>query len=206
MLSSCTKNREYDEAQVLSAAKELIKESEKLNEIYYGKGILWNPDANYSNGSYYRADENSLKNFGIETLDDLKSKTRDTYTLAMSNVIIEKKLSSISDDFGIQSYARYYENDLGDEKYIMVYKDAEVLLDGATEYHYDDIYVKGSVGDIVYVVISVTVSDKDKNTQKRELKIGLFEENGIWKLDTPTYIKYTDLDYYYDKTQGSNKK
>jgi hypothetical protein len=204
--TSCTKNREYKEDEVLAAAKKLIMASEDLNEIYYGKGILWNPDLNYANGSYYRADENSLKSYGIGSLDDLKAKTRDVYTQELSNVIIQTKLSSISDDNGIHSYARYYENRSGDESYVMVYSKAEVFLDGEAEYHYDELSVKGSVGQVVYVLINVTVSDKDGNSQKRELQIGLIEENGAWKIDTPTYIKYVDLDYYYDKTQGSNKK
>ena len=38
---SCGNNRDYDEIEVIEAAKDLIKKSEKLNDIYYGYGIQY---------------------------------------------------------------------------------------------------------------------------------------------------------------------
>ena len=67
------KDRDYDEAQVLAAAKDLIQKSEKLNDIYYGYGIEADTgDINNANGYYYPADVLSLEKFGVETVNDIK--------------------------------------------------------------------------------------------------------------------------------------
>jgi hypothetical protein len=85
---------------------------------------------------------------------------------------------------------------------MLVFRDAEVYLDGETEYDYSSLKALRSKGEVVYVSISATVYNSEGESQTRELEIGLVEEGGAWKLDTPTYIKYADLDYY-DKIQGN---
>ena len=64
---SCGNDRDYDAAEVIGAAKELIKKSEKLNDIYYGYGIQYEKNESEANGSYYPADYTSLSKFGVNT-------------------------------------------------------------------------------------------------------------------------------------------
>jgi hypothetical protein len=198
---SCSKNREYDEAEVISAAQTLIKKSEILNDIYYGYGIGYEMNESEAVGAYYRADFFSAQKFGVETIEDIKDLTYDCFTVSYSNSIISTKLSSVSDESGIQGYARYYQkyNALDDsEECIMVYKYAEVYLVDEVVYDYATIRAIGSVGDEVFVEIDVEVTTPDKKMQTQTVKISLLEESNGWRINSPTYVKYVDRDYYND--------
>lgn len=194
-LSGCEKNREYDEAEVLIAAKTLIKKSEKVNELFYGKGIAIIDDKSYANGNYYMADPLSVEEYGISTVDDMKNLVRECFTSSYSNLVINTTLSSVSDDSGIQGLARYYQklSALDDSpECIMVLNDSErIMLKDDVEYYYDTVSVIGSEGEYVKVTIDVTVTDPDGKTQDKTLEIKLLEENGEWRIDSPTYTRYT---------------
>ena len=72
LLASCgaEKNRSYDEAEVKTAAEELIRKTERLNEIFWGKGIPYVEEYGYT--GYYPADPIYLVEHGFLTVDDLK--------------------------------------------------------------------------------------------------------------------------------------
>ncbi len=199
LLNSCARNRDYVESEVIAAAEVLIKNSAKLNEIYYGKGIAHTQDKSDSNGAYYRASYASLLEFGISTLEDIKILTRDTYTVDMSNLIINTKLSSVSDDDGIRSYARYYQKYSaidGSEECIMVYDMAEVFLKDKIVYDYSTLRVVRVKGESIFVGIDVTVTNDEGKSKSSTLEVELIEEASGFRLDSPTYKRYTDDDYY----------
>ena len=186
-LVSCgEKNRKYDEAEVLYAAERLIRRSKTLNGLYWGEGIKYYEDASLSNGAYYPADPEHLLTLGIDTVEDLKRLTRETFSAAYSDNIFKSKLSSMREDeyFG---YARYYQG----IDTIMVYSEATSFLDDEVDYLYDTLAVTGSRGEVVFVRLSVEISD-GANKQIRELEVGLVEEEDGWKIDTPTYMSYQD--------------
>ena len=195
-LSGCKKDREYDEAEVLIAAKTLIEKSEKINELFYGKGIAIIDDKSYANGNYYMADPLSVEQYGISTVDDMKELVRECFTSSYSNLVINTTLSSVSDDSGIQGLARYYQklSALDDSpECIMVLNDSErVMLKDTVKYKYDTVRVIGSEGDHVKVTIDVTVINPDDKTQDKTLEIKLLEENGERRIDSPTYTRYTE--------------
>ena len=200
-LVSCDKDREYDEAEVLAAAKILIAKSEKLNEIYYGTGINYTDDKNASNGYYYPADYNSAMSFGIETVDDIIALTEECFTTVMTNSIVSTKLSSVSDDDGIKSFARYYQkyNALDNTpECIMVYTEATVYLTDEIIYHYDRMTVSHSEKEEVFVNIPVTVINSEGDYQEQTLSVSLLEEENGWRINSPTYAKYVDRGYYED--------
>ncbi len=207
LFAACKMNRSYDEEEVASVSRELIKRSEVLNVIYYGEGIKYIEDASYANGAYYKADPIYLAAIGIETLDDLKKETREVFSEGLSNIMINTALAPFVDDSGVQRFSRYYQkfSALDDTpECIMVYKDAPVLLTSTLTYDYKTLKVLESAGDIVYVSIDAEVENKDGKRQKRQIKIGLIEEKSGWKLDTSTYVNYADLDYYYDMQNKEN--
>ena len=184
-LVSCgEKNREYDESEVLIAAERLIRRSGDLNEIYWGAGIKYYEDAAYSNGYYYPAEPTHLAELGFETIEELKTLTRKTFSAEFAESVFGSKLSSLREDeyFG---YARYYQ---GIDR-IMVYSKAEAFLTDEVKYLYDTLEVVGSRGEVVFVKLSAEISDGE-NVQTRELEVGLIEEEDGWKLDTPTYMSY----------------
>jgi hypothetical protein len=71
---------EYDENEVKAQSAELIKKSAVLNEIYWGKGIDYVYNLNFSDGSYFMADDLSLYKYGIKTISDLEVLTRATFS------------------------------------------------------------------------------------------------------------------------------
>ncbi len=198
-LGSCAKNRDYVESEVLEAAERLIRKSVKLNEIYWGEGIAHDQDKSEANGAYYRASSASCSHYGINTIDDLTQLTRETFTVDMSNLIINTKLSSISDEDGIQIYARYYQkySALDDTpECIMVYDNAEVFLKDDVIYRYETLRVSRVKGESIFVGIDVTVINDEGDIQSSTLEIELIEEDAGFRLNSPTYKRYTDDDYY----------
>ena len=195
------KNREYNEEEVITAAEKLIKKSEKVNEIYYGHGISYYADESTANGIYYQADFLSLERLGVDTVDDIKALTYDCFTKSISEDMISTTLGSVSDEDGIQTMSRYYQkyNALDNKpECIMVNKNAIVYLTDNVVYDYSSIRVSRVEGDTVFVKIDVTVTTEEDKTQTQELEIGLFEESDGWRLNSSTYTKYVDKDYYND--------
>ena len=198
-ITSCARNRDYVEAEVIDAAKSLIAKSARLNEIYWGEGIAHDQDKSGANGAYYRASSASLSRFGIATIDDLTRLTRETFTVDMANDIINNSLSSISDEDGIRIYARYYQkySALDDTpECIMVYDKAEVFLKDIVIYNYDTVRVSRVKGESIFVSIEVTVINDEGKSQSSALEVELIEEDAGFRLNSPTYKRYTDDDYY----------
>jgi len=194
-LFSCgEKNREYNEVEVLSAAEALIKNSERLNVIYWGEGILYSPDLSLANGVYYAADVESLSLLGVSTVEDIKNLTRATFTERYAESAINTTFSSISDEDGIKVYARYYQKYTAEDnsvpECIMVNKNAEFFLKDKCEYDYSTLAVDRVEGQCIFVKIAVKVTDPDGNSRDTVAVVGLIEEQNGFRINTPTYKRY----------------
>ncbi len=195
------KNREYDEAEVRAAALELIAASKLLNEIFWGAGILYSDNKSEAEGRYYQADIVSCSYYGVDTVEDIKTKTRACFSEEYSNIIIGTKLSSVVDDDGVpMTYVRYYQkkNALdGSDECIMVDKNATVLLKDEITYDYQSLRVSHSEGDEVIAYITATVkNNEDGKEQQREITVRLIEESDGWRINSPTYVTYFDRTDY----------
>lgn len=179
-LFACGGNRSYDEAEVLSEAERLIKESAALNEVFWGEGLEYEPEED-SIKVYFPATRAALSRLGVETVDDIIEKTLSVYSREYSESIY----TSVFSGNGTSAYARYYQ----DEDKVMVYSNYNRLLFDEVEYLYDTLSVLGSNGEVVTVKITVKVT-RDGNSQTREKEIGLVEEADGWKIDTPTFATY----------------
>ncbi len=198
---SCEKDRDYDEKEVIAAAEKLIKSSEILNDIYYGYGIEYYKDESTANGVYYQADFLSLEKFGVETVNDIKEMTKECFTKSLSEMMISTVLTSVSDEDGIQRYSRYYQkyNSLDNtEECIMVHKNAIIFLTDEVVYDYSSLRVSRVKKEEVFVKINVTVTNSEKETQSQELEISLLEESDGWRINSSTYTKYVNKEYYED--------
>ena len=197
----CEKNREYNEEEVLFYAEKLISQSIVLNEIYYGEGIPFTKDESLAEGYYYPASSEYLSEINVKTINDMKALTRSCYSSAMAESIIGTKLTSIMSDGGIVSYARYYQkyDSLSDEEEcIMVYKEYPLYLIDEVVYHYDSLSISEVRGEVIYVSLKTTVTKEGKGSQERDLTVALIEEADGWRLDSPTYMRYVDENYYND--------
>ena len=205
-LVSCEHDREYDEQEVLTAARELIGKSYLLNEIYYGKGIPCTTDASTANGYYYEADIRYLMENDFRTLEELRAMTTAVFTEGLCNLIFTTKLSSVIDEDNVQSMSRYYQkySDLeGKEpECIMVYTKAINLLTGDILYDYDSLRVDGVKGQYVTVALEAIVFNDKGDSQTATLKIRMLEEDEGWRLDSPTYKVYNDKLDEYNNLQG----
>ena len=197
LLVSC--DRKYEEAVVKEEAEKLIRASENLNEVFWGRGIDYIEDTNTASGNYREASYTALKKFGFTTIAGLEELTRATFSESYADSILKTTIASISDEDGIQILARYYQK-YTDETYtetecIMVYTAAKPLLVDKVEYFYDSIKVTHSKKETVFVEIDCKVVSDDGKTQTKTLEIGLIEEENGWRIATPTYTTY-NLDYY----------
>ncbi len=187
-------NREYDEGEVSAAAEDLIKKSEILNEIYWGKGIPYVDDPSLSNGAYYPADETYLKNIGVETIDDLKAKTQNVFSSDMCEWVFESVLSSVGTGTSVylSRYVQQYGGkDLDEPEYILVNKNYRIILTDTVVYDYGSIKVIGSNGNLVTVNIDCTVTNSDGDSSKTTISVDLIEESKGWRIATPTYTVYS---------------
>ena len=191
------KDREYNEAEVISAAKELLSKAQRLNEIYYGHGIEYDAsDISNANGYYYPADIMSLDKFGVTSLDDIKALTRECFTTGQSDYMINTVLSSIRDGSGdIIFFARYYQEyeTLSEnvKKCLMVYSKYEPLLVDTIEYFYDTVKVVDVEGEIIKVEIEVKATSPSGDVQMKKVVVNLLEEENGFRLDSPTYVRNT---------------
>ena len=196
-LVSC--DREYNAEEVKTAAEDLIEKSLLLNEIYWGAGI---PYMSGNTSVYCEANIIALSELGFYTIEELKDKTKEVFTVKYSSYIFSTAFSSINDGEEIQFYARYYQK-YSDEfqtepENIMVYSGFENMLPDKIEYLYDTLVVTHSKGDTVYVKVDVRVTRDEESVQIREKIIGLIEEDKGWRIDTATYLRYNDRQEEYE--------
>lgn len=195
--TSC--NRSYDEDEVVSAAEELLRKAEILNNVYYGRGIGY-VSGGYENGYYKEADLIHLSRLGFETIDDLKNLTRGTFTSSYSEQIFSTKLESIADDDGIREMARYYQHydiDTVTPICIMVYTAAKVSFTDELSYDYSTLRVTGVKRQTVFVTVTATVTNSDGESQTVDIELDLIEEDYGWRIDNPCYANYNpSLDRY----------
>ena len=191
-LVSCG-DREYDEAEVSSAAKELIEDSIMLNEVYYGKGILYSDDLNLSDGVYREAIYAYHSGLGFTTVDQLKRITKNTFSEGLSESMFSTVLSGINDGKDTL-LARYYQKysvlDGKTPEAIMVNSNWSPIFTSEVEYDFDSVKAIGSEGETVFVTIDCTVSKTGYEDQKVTLQISLVEEEKGWRIDSPTFLNY----------------
>lgn len=197
--------REYDEAEVLSAARELIEKSVPFNRIYFGEGIRYLDSDGV--GAYKPADTEWLAQYGVTTLEDLKNATRQVFSEKYCERVFSTVLSSVSDDDGtVVSYARYYQevSDKGVPLRIMVLSNYDYYLENPIEYK-DDITVFEVVGEIIRLRVPVILTREDGKTKETFIKVDIIEEENGWRLASDTYAIYNEsTDRYDELTGGSN--
>ena len=194
-LLSCEKekNREYDETEVKTAAKNLIEASLFLNEVYYGKGIpIAEAAQSVTQGTYKEANGEYLARHGIVNLKALREMTAKVFSDAVCEQINSTVFESVRDDGVVKSYVRYFEKTTTQGMFIMVDTKAVVYFTGAREYLYDTLEVLGSEGERVKVSLTVRVEDEEGIFHEMPLTVALIEETDGWRLDGPTYMKYNE--------------
>ena len=198
-LVSCEKDREYNEDEVLAAARELIELSVPLNEIYYGEGLGYDKDDDI--GAYKRATAYSLMKYGLDTVDDLRKKTREVFSQSMSLSLFSMALDPIYSGENIIGYRRYYQeyDEDGNPTSIMVKANYEHFGSGKIEYR-DGISVKDVEGEIIVLSVPITLTrESDGKTRDTVIEVRLIEEAEGWRLHSDTFAVYNESSDRYDE-------
>ena len=188
-LASC--NRAFDEEEVISAAKELLKSAEKLNYIYYGDGIKYFDESEAAISIYREAQKSHLDELGFHTVEELKSMTEETFTDGYSQIMYSSVLDTLRVDDTIVGYKRYYDQENEDGTItLMVNMQYEPLLKSTIVYDYDSITVKKSVEERVYLSVNAVVINTEGDSRSVEITINLVEEEDGWRIDNPVWANY----------------
>ena len=204
-LTACNKNRDFDEAEVVDAAKKLLKEAELLNFIYYGSGIRYH-ESDESKGNYHKANSDHLLELGFVTIDELKVMTAKTFSVAYCARLNSTILSALRDDSVLVSTARYYQatDDAGNITHIMVNSNFEPLFKDTIVYDYESVKADKSVREKVYVTVNATVTNVEGASQAVTLTVNLVEEVDGWRIDNPTYANYNAYKDQYDELKNQD--
>ena len=188
MLTSC--NRRYNEEEVLSAAKELLKAAEKLNYVYYGEGIRY-LDGEETLGIYKEADAQHLSELGFSSVAELKILTEKTFSKEYSNIMYSSILDTLRNGENIVGYKRYYDvKSKTGEQIVMVNTVHKPLLNSTIVYNYDSIKVERVKREKIFLNVNATVSDKNGSSRSVDITITLVEEEAGWRIDNPVYANY----------------
>ncbi len=190
-LTSC--DRRYDEDEVVTAARVLLKKAEMLNLVYYGDGIQYYDE---DDGLVYkRADSTHLEELGFSSISGLRELTLDVFTEEYANIMALGVLETV---YGADvKYVRYFQHtdDETKESYIVVrstYGDDEKLLHSKIEYDYDSLHTSGSKKEYVFVTVTATVTNKEGKSQKCDITITMLETDAGWRFDSPTFANYSE--------------
>ena len=191
------KDREYDEAEVLSAVATLIERSYAVNELLYGRGLEYTDEGV---GVYKKATEESLSGFGFSTISQMQDEIRAVYATSLAGSMINSDVfSSIKVDDVIVGYTRYYQStdEDGNPNGIMVKSDYDYPLKNS--YTYSDSFAVADVeGEVIVIRALVTVTSEDGVVKNENLNIRMIEEISGWRLLTPTYVVYNKYTEIYD--------
>ena len=195
LLSSCgdSDDMSYDEAEVKTAASDLLREAAVYNDIFWGKGLPYLEDNNYRNGNYYAADIIYLDEIGITKIEDIYAKAAKIYSKEYLEDILSSVFGIRGGDYFNNGLVRYYQ----ETEYIMVNSKYQPIIVDEVEYLYNTIEVIGAEGDRVAAKISIKVTrveGENVKTQVRDRNFYLVKEDGKWLLDSPTYANYRPED------------
>lgn len=162
------------ENEAKKAIKDLINDAYELNEIYYGKGIVYKDSGN-PNDLYMQAYENekyALKNKLVERTYEVFS---ETYAESLIGLAFGGAQSEINQG-SIQP--RYMTLEDKYDGWIFVNTDYEPLVEKVAEYDFNTI----NIIKISRRFIEATI----KTTKNEEVKVTIVNEGNGWRLDSAT--------------------
>lgn len=207
-LTSC--DRKYDEAEVISAATELLQKSEMLNVVLFGEGIATTSTGAQS-GAYKEADFLHLNKLGFTTVKELEALVRGTFTVGYSDYAIKTVLSPITFGGVMYSNTRYYqlyadEINKIDPVCIMVHSEYDYIFKDTVIYDYSSIRVKDVKKKTLFISVNATVTNKNGESQDTEVVFELIEESDGWRINTSTFVNYNAYRDRYDDLKDQDIK
>ena len=187
------KDRQYDEAEVIAVAKELLPTAGKLYSVYYGNGIAY-MSSGHSDGDYREADPFHLATLGIGSVQDLKNMSYATFSSDYCENIFSNYLESYEEDGIVYNWARYVQvydtSNAESPAYILVYSKHDGIFEDRMTYDLSSIKAVRSKGEYVYMSVDVIVESIEGETQTATISFTLFEESTGWRIASPAFANY----------------
>ena len=185
-------DRSYNEEEVKVAARELLEKSLLVNEIFYGRGIPYDANSEFTKGNYSPADKEYLSALGVNTTDGLKRLAKEVYTTELCEIIFKTKLSPVKDgeEGSVVSVKRYYDASQKDGGNLMVYTAAVPVYDNEIEYLYETLTVIGADGEFIKIEIDVLLKNKIGEERTTRIDLLILEEDDGFRLDGWSFVKY----------------
>lgn len=191
-LASCAEEKiEYDESEVVEAAKSLIEASYEINEIYFGRGLPISEEDSEAAKEFYEGldlDMDAVDFLPVteespyQSVDGIKEATAKVYSGEYCEMLYERAFTGISLENGsAASFARYIE----DSKGVLTARldISETAIELNRTYDLDTVEVtKTEAKKAEISVDSYVDGEKDE-----KLTFTLVLEEDGWRLDTPTY-------------------
>ena len=185
-ICACSEQK-YDREEIVKEVEPLLKESQILNDIYFGEGIPLKVNG-YTVGVYCEADMSMLSQYGLTDLESIRTKTAEVFSVSMCAWLEEIAFNSFKTGITVEG-ARYYE-DPEKEGRIMVRTTADVYVDGTVTYDLSSLKIVSQRKNIVSTEISATVTTPSGKQRSDTIKLDLIKEQDGWRLHSPTYFVY----------------
>ena len=102
-------------------------------------------------------------------------------------MIYTTKLSSVGDGSSIAGYAEYVELPAG----FCIYTKRTNYINAEPHFHTDTLTVVKNTKNMKVLKMDVTLTQGEE-IQQRQKEFRIVNENGVWKLDSMTYIAWDD--------------
>ncbi len=187
------------EADILSAARELIGKSVLWNEIFYIDGMRPLEGGRSPSGSYVEVDPAYLEEIGMASVAEIKEYGRGIFSPDMMESFEETLFGSIKSDMGgIVSSAAcmdYEEKVTGVKKYTVVNPEESPKSYNGTpygehiEYLYDTMRVTYNKNYAATVVITIRGTEEKNQGLTDTVSVQMKQIDGVWYLDNLTIAK-----------------
>lgn len=166
----------------------LVEASYEINDIFFGEGLpAIERDSEYAIKNYvYYMDEGGNYDYvtpdcPYQTTDEIKAAAEKVYSSDYLASIYETSFIGVADPNAGMLYARYLDTDDGLKKSNL----HKAIITAKRIYDFDSMaVVKPSGTDYVNIEID---SHTEGSSDVLRIRLTLVNENGEWRLDTPTY-------------------
>ena len=174
------------EDEFLTLVGEMLEKSAVVNEICFAEGLSYGDADGYVTSGYEEATKASREKYGVESVEDIKAKIKEIYSVTTVEYIDTVIFKPVKVDTSFASYRRYFDAMDGEGGIaLMVKKDYEPLAYG--DVTYDNLRIAKHGRSRAEILVDITVTDGKESRTDRDVTLPLRFEDGAWKFEIVTY-------------------
>ena len=177
--------RESDE-EFLAIAESLLQKSIAVNEICFGEGLAYGDEDGYVTSGYVEATRASREKYGINTVEEMKARIDEIYSIATCDYIDTVIFNPVKQDNAFASYRRYFDAMDGEGGVaLMVKKDYEPTAYGKVTY--ENLQIESHSRARATILVDIHVTDGENSRTYEGVSLDMRFEGDGWRFDTVTY-------------------